>query len=48
MTRNWKAFGFGCGIRPFWWQVGHEEWAGTHYLNFGPLFLSWKLPTRQF
>jgi hypothetical protein len=43
MKRDWKAYGFGIAIRPFWWQLGHVEIAGCHWLHFGPFSLQWKL-----
>lgn len=41
---DWKLIGFGIGIRPFWWQLGHLCIAETHWFNIGPLFVQWKMP----
>jgi hypothetical protein len=30
-------------IRPFRWELGHRAIYTTHWLNFGPFFIQWKL-----
>jgi len=46
MSDGWKHIGFGIGVHPFTWRLGHQSWAGNGYLYVGPLFLSWKLPRK--
>ncbi len=44
--RDWKAYGIGIGLRPFWWRLGLMDFGGQTFLHLGPLFISWKLPFR--
>ena len=41
--RDREDMGFGIGFRPFRWEWGHRAICTTHWLNFGPFFIQWKL-----